>query len=684
MPTDTLLIEMGVEELPPGSLDKLRQAFVDQLGESLEAAGLGFTQASGYATPRRLAVMMTGLADRQPDQPIKRRGPAVNAAFDKDGKPTKALAGFMRSCGVSDAAKLGSMKTDKGEWLVYQSVQVGESLAVLLTRLLPDVLSKLPIDRRMRWGKSREEFVRPVQWFVCLYGADVLPVKVMGLEAGRMSQGHRFMRAGPFEIRNANDYIEACREEYVIADQVERKTLIQKQVQEIAAKENGQAEMDDDLLEEVTALVEWPVALIGSFDESFLFVPEEALISAMKKHQRYFHLTSPKTGKLLPRFITIANLESRDSNLVVRGNERVIRPRLADAAFFYKRDTQTSLESKLERLKQVVFQAKLGSYYDKSVRVSGLSGYVAGQQWPDAKEAAARAGLLCKADLVSDMVDEFPDLQGVMGGYYARHDREPGEVAQGIGQHYFPTYSGGPLPGGHVALSVALADKTDTLVGLFGINQPPTGSRDPFALRRQALGVIRICIEKELDLDLAALLEQAAGLYGQDFDTNALLTYLIERLENYYAEQGIAGDLVNAAVGGHRAANLHQVHEVIIAVMDFRKKRADEAEKMIAVNKRVANILRQTETDSLPEYDPSLSSDPAEVGLQAEITGTGFAQADINDKLRYLAGLQKPIDRFFDDVLVMAEDERLRKNRLALLQSFRDRFLEIADFSLLR
>jgi glycyl-tRNA synthetase beta chain len=491
------------------------------------------------------------------------------------------------------------------------------------------------------------------------------------------------MSDGQFDINNANEYVERCRENFVMVEFSERKNLIRKQISDLASYESAHLEIDESLLDEVTSLVEWPRALAGGFDGSFLKIPPEVLISAMKKHQRYFHLVD-SGGSLVPRFITIANIESRNSSQVISGNERVIRPRLADAAFFFERDTQTSMEKKVARLESLVFQANLGTYAEKSHRISKLSSYIA-QKLGLNPGASIRAGRLCKADLVSDMVGEFPELQGTMGSYYARHDGEEDEVCVAIAEHYKPAHSGGDLPTSRVASCVALADKIDSLVGIFGIKEPPTGSRDPFALRRQALGVVRICIENRVDLCLDDCLTEAASLYAKNFDPVSVSSYIVERLTNYYQDQSIPGDVVEAAKNSaSRTINLLEIDDVIRTLQSFRD--GPTADRIIAANKRVANFLKKvSEKESTGSFDFSIASEESEIRL-----GKVLAELDLStsinsgEKLEKLAVLQGPVDRFFDEVTVMAEDEKIRKNRLVLLGELRRQFLKVADFSLLQ
>ena len=683
MLTNTLLLEIGTEELPPKSLNNLRETLQKNILLGLEQAELSHGEVNSFATPRRLAILVHELADRQPDQKVEKRGPSIKSAFDDRGAPTKALAGFMRGCEIEDPTQLDTVTTNKGDYLVYRATKSGLDLPSLLETVFGAALKGLPVDRRMRWGKSRLEFVRPVQWLVCLYGRSVVPIELLGKKASNKSSGHRFMSKGQFEIQKANDYVELCRENFVMVDFTERKALIRRQVVSLASQEKANLEIDEALLNEVTSLVEWPKALAGGFDSSFLKVPPEVLISAMKGHQRYFHLVD-NTGSLLPRFITISNIESLDSSQVIAGNERVIRPRLADAAFFFEQDTRISMEEKLPRLESVVFQAELGTYAEKCQRISKLSSFIA-KKLGLSLATTTRAGMLCKVDLVSDMVGEFPDLQGTMGSYYARHDGEAEEVCNAIAEHYRPTQSGGVLPSADVASCLALADKIDSLVGIFGIKQPPTGSRDPFALRRQALGVVRICIENKLDLCLDDCLSEAASLYDKDFDPIDVGDYIAERLTSYYEEHGIPRDVVAAATNRtSENTNLLEIADVVRTLQSFRDR--PTAVSIIAANKRVANFLKKADPNELTStFDANLATEEAEVRLGNALIGLDLRKSKgAGEKLAKLAVLQSPVDDFFDEVMVMAEDEKVRKNRLGLLQELRREFLQVADFSLLQ
>ncbi|MEX1236771.1 MAG: glycine--tRNA ligase subunit beta [Pseudomonadales bacterium] len=681
------LLEIGTEELPPKSLKRLMTNLVIGLEEALDQAQLSHEGIHGFATPRRLAVKVAALAAAQPEQQIERRGPAVTAAFDEAGKPSKAAIGFARSCGIDEPSALERMQTDKGEWLVFRDVQPGKPLSELIEAICTTAINSLPIERAMRWGSSRVQFVRPVHWIVMLHGDEVLPASLFGIEADRLSRGHRFMSSGTIKLKDANSYVESLRTAHVVVDFAERAQLIRAQLDKINQDENASVVIDPALLDEVTALVEWPVALCGRFDSAFLAVPEEALISAMKSHQRYFHLVD-NSGRLLPRFITIANLESRDPELVIKGNERVIAPRLADAAFFYEQDSKTTLESKLARLQQVVFQSQLGSYRDKAERVSRLAAGIAESVGED-PSTAARAGLLCKADLVTDMVAEFPELQGLMGRYYAEKDGEPAAVATAIGEHYRPTQSGGELPDSKAGQYVAIADKLDTLTGLFGIGQPPTGSRDPFALRRQILGVIRICIECDVSLDIADTIEMAARLHGDTVDVDAtrdaLVGYLFERMAGAYHDQGIPTDTFNAIRFGYAPPRvLTTFDSQVKAVQDFRSH--PQAEALVSANKRVANILKDSDAAG-QTVSAGLFTEEAETRLYTELTKLQQElehQPTFRERLLALANLQPVIDQYFDEVMVMAEDPAIRTNRLATLAAMRDLFLGVADVSVLQ
>ncbi|MGL6159787.1 glycine--tRNA ligase subunit beta [Microbulbifer sp.] len=684
------LVELGTEELPPKALRTLMDAFAQGIRQGLQDAELEFGEVKAYAAPRRLAVSVTGLAEKQQDKQIEKLGPAVKAAFDKDGNPSKAAEGFARSNGTT-VDQLSRVQTDKGERLAFISEQKGEATERLLAGIVEKSLAQLPIPKRMRWGTRREEFVRPVHWLLMLFGDKVVDGEVLGLKAGNTSRGHRFHCNRELEIHSVSDYVQQLRDPgYVIADFDERREAIREQVTAEAHNVNGEAVIDDDLLDEVTALVEWPVALTGRFEERFLDVPAEALISSMKEHQKYFHVVDAD-GQLLPFFVTVSNIESTDPAQVIAGNERVIRPRLSDAAFFFETDKKTSLESRREKLRQVVFQQHLGSVYDKTERVATLGRAIAGHIGSDA-DRAERAGRLCKSDLVTEMVFEFPDLQGIAGYYYAENDGEPLDVAKAMYEQYMPKFAGDELPKSDTGTVIALADRLDTLVGIFGIGQPPSGSRDPFALRRASLGVIRLVVEKNIDLDLRELLGLARDGYPRtalgEYNTvvEQTLNYILERFRARYEDQGIAAE-VFMAVAARNLSRPLDIDNRVQAVHAFSQ--LPEAQALAAANKRVSNILAKLEGPAPTEVDESLLQEDAEKALYAAIQDARtqveplYAEALYTEGLAGLAGLRETVDSFFDHVMVMTDDEKLRDNRLALLAQLRALFLEVADISLL-
>ena len=689
MATQDFLVELGTEELPPKALKPLSDAFAQGIRTGLEDAGIAFDKVEAFAAPRRLAVRVRKLEDAQPDKPVEKRGPAVKAAFDDSGNPTKALNGFASSLGVTPE-QLDTLETDKGAWVVYRTVEQGKPTVELLPQLVEQALAGLPIPKRMRWGAHRTEFVRPVHWLVFMYGNTVIDAPIMGLKPGNTTRGHRFHCPRSLIVPTPNDYEIVLRQEgYVIADFAERREVIRRGVEDIAEKEaSGRAVIDEDLLDEVTALNEWPVPLLGGFEERFLEVPAEALISSMKEHQKYFHVVDPG-GKMLPVFITLANLESKDPAQVVAGNEKVIRPRLADAAFFYETDRKTRLEDRVEQLKPIVFQEKLGSIHDKSVRVAALAGKIAEAIGSD-PVLAERAAMLGKTDLVTEMVLEFTDLQGIMGQYYAANDGEHEDVAKALNEQYMPRFAGDDLPSTLTGCAVAIADRLDSLVGLFGINQPPSGTRDPFALRRASLGVLRIIIERELPLDLQTCCEWAEQNFTQLTEQNTASTvvdYMLERFRAHYEEQGISAE-VYLSVHARRPTRPLDFDRRVKAVDAFRK--LPEAEALAAANKRVSNILTKQGDESIGEHvDNALLQDKVEIALaeqvseQAEKVVPLFDSGDYATALSSLASLRTPVDAFFDEVMVMADDEAVRNNRLSLLNRLRNLFLRVADISVL-
>ena len=682
--TKDLLIEIGTEELPPKSLRTMMENLGSNFSQKLNEAELEFESLQTFATPRRLALLIKSLAAAQPDHIVEKRGPSLKAAYDEAGQPSKAALGFMRSCGIKDLSHLEQQETEKGTWLVYRVQKSGAHLKDLITELINSSLAELPIDRRMRWGASREEFVRPVHWLVVLHGSEVLPATVLGVNAGNITSGHRFMAPGEISLDSASSYVNCLHEANVVVDFESRKQLIVDQLDDMAVHEKAEVVASPDLLDEVTSLVEWPVALLGNFDPEFLMLPEEALISAMQSHQCYFHLVD-KDNRLLPKFITIANIASSNPETVIAGNERVISPRLSDAAFFINQDKKTSLDNRLAHLKTVLFQSKLGSYHDKAERVARLAGYIADKIGADAT-VASRAGLLCKADLASDMVGEFPELQGIMGGYYARHDGEDSSVSDAISEHYRPVVSGGDLPATPAGQCVAIADKIDTLTGLFGIDQPPSGSRDPFALRRQTLGIIRICVEKSLALDLRELINEAINIHDQEFDGDAVISYLIERLGVWYQDQGISFDTFSAVQQSSEKISDLCANDIRVRSLQAFRTHA-RAANLIAANKRIANILKKVDESTLAPVTEAIFTEDAELAL---FSALGKATSDLSNTENYeekflaLADLQPAIDRYFDDVMVMADEESLRDNRLATLSQMRNLFLSVADLSVLQ
>ena len=689
MATQDFLVELGTEELPPKALKSLSDAFTQGIVSGLADAGIDHGAVESFAAPRRLAVRIRDLADAQPDKPVEKRGPAVKAAFDDAGNPTRALNGFATSLGVTPD-QLDTLETDKGAWVVYRTVEQGKPTIELLPALIEKSLAALPIPKRMRWGAYRTEFVRPVHWLVLLYGNKVIDAPILNLTPGNQTRGHRFHCPKSLLIPTPNDYEVVLKEEgRVLANFEERRDVIRAGVAAIAKNEgNGRAVINDDLLDEVTALNEWPVPLLGRFEERFLEVPAEALISSMEEHQKYFHVVDDN-DRMLPLFITVANLESKDPAQVVSGNEKVIRPRLSDAAFFYETDRKTRLEDRVEQLKPIVFQEKLGSLYDKSVRVAALARKIADAIGSD-PALAERAAMLAKTDLVTEMVLEFTDLQGIMGQYYAEHDGEPADVAKALNEQYMPRYAGDDLPTTLTGCAVALADRIDSLVGLFGINQPPSGTRDPFGLRRASLGVLRIIIERALPLDLQTCCEWAAENFTVLSEQNVATTvvdYMLERFRAHYDEQGIGAE-VYLAVHARRPTRPLDFDRRIKAVEAFRQ--LPEAQALAAANKRVSNILTKQGGDSIGEsVDTSLLQDGAEQALadavakQADAVLPLFEQGDYGSALSSLAGLRQPVDTFFEEVMVMAEDDAVRNNRLALLNRLRNLFLRVADISLL-
>lgn len=695
MSTRDLLIEIGTEELPPKALKRLSDAFTQGIVDGLKEAELGHGEFKAYATPRRLAVLVSQLEAAQADKEVERRGPAVTAAFGDDGCPTKAALGFASSCGVT-VEDLEKLETDKGAWLVFRQQQKGATASSLIPDIVQASLDKLPIPKRMRWGALESEFVRPVHWVVLLFGDEVIDAEILSIHSGRETRGHRFHHTGTLYLGEPAAYAPLLETEgRVIADFADRREAIRAQVLEAANQVGGNAVIDEDLLDEVTGLVEWPVAIIGNFEERFLEVPAEALISAMKGHQKYFHVLD-KDGRLMPHFITLSNIESHNPDVVRAGNERVIRPRLSDADFFWTQDRKKPLKTHIDALGTVVFQKKLGTLADKTNRVTSLSEYLAMQLDVDTLQCRD-AAQLCKCDLMSEMVYEFPELQGIMGRYYAQHEGYPAAVADALDEVYMPRHAGDDLPSGQVGQVLAIADRIDTLVGIFAIGQKPTGTKDPFALRRAALGVLRIIIENGLNLDLKALLEQAASnLKDQGVKEASLsngsavddcLDYMLERLKAYYADRHISHDVIDAVLE-LRPTQPVDFDRRVRAVEAFRKM--PEAESLAAANKRIANILRKSE-DKIPDtLDEAKLSDKEEIALAKAVTAMAdrvkplFAERQYEEALTALAGLRDTVDTFFDEVMVNVDDASVRTNRLCLLRQLQNLFLEVADLSRLQ
>ena len=688
MSTETLLIELGTEELPPKALKKLAVTFLEQIKWQLDSAELAYEEIKWFATPRRMAVVVSQLVGRQADKIIDKRGPAVNVAFDVDGNASKAAIGWARSNGI-DIGQAERLKTDKGEWLLHRATQAGKSVEDLIPEIVNTALTKLPIPKPMRWGSAKTQFIRPVHTLTLLYGSKVIIGETLGIFSDNKITGHRFHHNGLVTINHANDYQASLKKAFVIADYDERQQLIFEQINKAAASINGKALIDTELLEEVTGLVEWPVTLVGSFDKSFLDIPAEPLIYSMKDHQKYFPVLG-EDGQLINKFIFVANIESKDPQQVVFGNEKVIRPRLADAEFFFNTDKKHTLESRLMKLESVLFQKQLGSLKEKSERIAQLSEFIA-VELNENKDDAYRAGLLSKTDLLTDMVLEFPQVQGTMGKYYARNDGESEAIAQALEDQYRPRYAGDDLPDGQIGCAVAIADKVDSLVGIFGINQAPKGDKDPFALRRAAIGLIRIIIEKDLNLDIAILVNESIKLFSDKLinknTAENVIDFVMGRFRAYYQEKKFNIDIIQAVLAKKPTAPL-DFDKRIKAVSYFRD--LVEAEALAAANKRVGNILAKFDGELYEIFNDDLADEGAETLLAtvySDINNTIIpllAEQDYQAALTELAKLKAPIDNFFDNVMVMSDDEAVKINRLTLLNLIRNSFLAIADISVLQ
>ncbi|MFT5399593.1 MAG: glycyl-tRNA synthetase beta chain [Gammaproteobacteria bacterium] len=682
------LIEIGCEELPPKALQKLSQSLGDLIVKDLQRDGLSPASVELFATPRRLAVLLRDIPLLQPDQLIDKRGPALEAAYDKEGNPSKAALGFARSCGV-ELDQLEQRESEKGSWLYFSKNEPGKQLSSLLPGVLVDALSNLPIPKRMRWGDRDDEFVRPVKWLVMMIGDEVIDATILGVKSSNLTYGHRFHAPQSIALKQAGDYEQALLDKgMIIPGFDQRRKRIVDLVEQAAAAIPATAAIEPTLLDEVTALVEYPVAITGEFDADFLKVPHEALVMTMRDNQKYFPIFVD--DQLQPRFIAISNIESHNPAVVAEGNQRVIRPRFADARFFFEQDKKQSLDAMRTRLDSVVFQKKLGSLGDKTARVVRLAKYIAAQTGAE-QDLVRRAAELCKADLMSDMVGEFPKLQGVMGRYYALHQKEDKLVCDAIEQHYWPRFAGDKLPENDVAQCIALADRLDSLVGIFAIGLAPSGDKDPFALRRAALAVVRILIEKKLSLGIVDLFNAALDGYFNKLESTESLSkltpFIFERLRGYYQDQGIRFDVVDS-VCCNMPENLFDCHQRIKAVNEFQNNEAASA--LAAANKRISNILKKQELVENQTVNQELLSEAAEKSLfaqlqsmQADVTRL-FSSGEYLQGLTRLAELRPAVDQFFDDVMVMADDPAVKNNRLALLAELMQSFRQVADFSRLQ
>ena len=688
MSAENLLVEIGTEELPPKALRKLAESFAENLAAELASLELNHQGVNWYASPRRLGLRVTALEAKQNDKVVEKRGPAVAAAFDAAGNPTKAAMGWARGCGI-DVSDAQTLETDKGAWLLHKAQVEGQATTSLMSDAVNKALAKLPIPKPMRWGANKTQFIRPVHTATILFGSTLIEGEILGKQVGNQLQGHRFHHPEKVTINHADDVFDVLKSAYVVADFEARKAQIREQIEAAASAVNAKVAMDEDLLEEVTSLVEWPVTLTATFEEAFLDVPSEALIYTMKDDQKYFPLLD-QDGNLLNKFLFVSNIESKDPSVVIAGNEKVVRPRLADAQFFYETDKKKTLESRLESLDTVLFQKQLGTLKDKSERISELAGYIAEQLGADA-ELAKRAGLLSKTDLMTEMVMEFTDVQGVMGMHYARHDGEAEEVALAQNEQYMPRFAGDNLPTNVISCAVAIADKFDTLVGIFGIGQAPKGDKDPFALRRAAIGALRIMVEKSLPLDILDLVAKSQTLFGEKLTNLNVSTdvfeFMLGRFRAWYQDEGIEVDVIQAVLA-RRPTKPVDFDRRVKAVSHFRT--LDAAEALAAANKRVSNILAKNDITTQGDVNESLLSDDAEKVLASHVAKFAtelaplYANGDYQEALSQLAGIRESVDNFFDNVMVMADDEAVKQNRLALLSQLSRLFLDIADISVLQ
>ncbi len=686
MQTRDLLFEIGCEELPANTLLDLSYALEKSVAHELSAAELHYSAIEHFATPRRLALIVKELSVLQNPRSIERQGPSVESAYDKGGIPTLACLGFAKSCGAT-LDDLEVRHTPKGDWLFCVVKQEGKKAAELLPELLNTAIKKLPLGKSMRWGSGDTEFVRPVQWVVVLFGKEVVYTTLSGKSTDRITYGHRFHHPEAISLESADEYLKRLKEAKVLPDFEARRELIRSLLQK-SPSQQAHALVDEALLNEVTGLVEWPTLHVGHFDRRFLEIPSEVLICSMKTHQKCFPMINT-AGELQPYFLVISNIESKNPLMIVSGNERVINARLNDAEFFYKNDLKHSLESRLPHLKKLIFQKELGSMEEKAQRISELAAGLAKPLNIDVT-AAKCAGLLAKSDLLSDMVKEFPELQGVMGYYYALQDKESAECAQAIKEQYQPRFSGDAVPSSNVGALIALVDKTDSLVGIFGIHKKPTGDKDPFALRRAAQGILRILVEKEWSLDLMDLLKTATKAYKIKLPNAKTVEesfeFILERLKAWYLEQGVSVEVFEA-VRALSPTDLFDFAQRLQAVREFQQ--LPEAQSLAAAHKRVNNILKKQTSKITQKIQVVLFEHEAEKKLKAELdevhkqVSALYADKNYKEALRCLAALKEPIDVFFDQVMIMAEDKKIRENRLALLQALHDLFALVADLSVL-
>lgn len=685
--TADLLFELGCEELPPLTLTTLRNQLLKGLLTELDNAKLNYSNTHCYASPRRLAIWIESLETAQDDVLVEKRGPAIAAAYDKEGKPSRAALGFANSC-HTEFDKLDTLKTDKGEWLSYKKLEQGQATEKMIAVMIEKSLARLPIAKRMRWGSSNEAFVRPVHNAVLIFANQLINHSFFGIKTSTQSFGHRFHAPQSIEINNPTNYTAQLKAAYVIVDTEERKALIKQQATQAAADVGGIAHIDPKLLDEITALVEYPVAVTGHFDQHFLNLPKEVLITTMQVNQKYFPVLDDK-GALLPHFITISNIQSTQPSSVSHGNERVIRPRLSDAEFFWQQDLKTTLAERVKTLDQVVFQHKLGSIGEKTSRIETLATTLAKQLGFDSV-LASRAALLSKTDLVTDMVGEFASLQGTIGRYYAIENGEPADVATALEEQYLPKQSGGALPSTSTGQILALSDKLDTLVGIFSVGLLPTGDKDPFALRRAALGILRIIIENKLDLDLNKLISLSSNQFSHTFDAEntqkLVFNFMLERLKGYCLNHGYTAEQFTAVACVNCSHPLDFINR-IQAVKEFST--LPEATSLAAANKRIQNLLKKTTTDISSKFDATQLFEPQENSLYQQLQQVESQINPLIEQHQYLAAfkllsvLKDPIDAFFEHIFIMADDENLKNTRLALLAKIHNNFIKIADISML-